>query len=87
MPLHRELDTYRRERPAWVARGLAGRWVVILGDDVAGFHPTLEDALADGYERFGVSAVFLVRQIADTEGASATRPFPKQDNREQRRPA
>jgi hypothetical protein len=65
MSLERELATYERERPGWLARGLTGRWVVIHADEVVGFYDDLESAAAAGYDRFGPDELFMVRQIAE----------------------
>jgi hypothetical protein len=65
--LEQELQTYLRERPGWVAQGLAGQWVVIHGEEVVGFYPNLDAALDAGYDRFGLEELFMARQIAEVD--------------------
>src|SRR4051794_25304798 len=67
MPLERELATYLRERPGWVAERLVGQWVVIHWEEVIGFFATLQAGLDAGYERFGPHELFMVRQIAEVD--------------------
>jgi hypothetical protein len=67
MALEKELATYLRERPGWVSGGLVGQWVVIHGDEVVGFFPTLDAALQAGYDRFGLDELFMARQIAEVD--------------------
>jgi hypothetical protein len=60
MALEKEVATYRRLHSSLVPQ--EGRFVLIHGDDLIGTYPTLEEALADGYERFR-NEPFLARQI------------------------
>lgn len=63
MALERELETYEQQLPDWLAAGKDNLWVVIHGSDVLGFFNTLDAAAEAGYQRFGVSDPFMVRQI------------------------
>ncbi len=67
MPLEKELQTYLRERPGWVAGGKFGLWVAISGDEVIGLFNDMDAALAAGYERVGLDTPFMVRQVAESE--------------------
>ncbi|MBM3981887.1 MAG: hypothetical protein FJ304_16770 [Planctomycetes bacterium] len=70
MALEREMEVFRRELPALLADPTnIGRTVLIGGDPpaVAGVNLAEEDALAAGYERFGLWAAFLVKQIVPNE--------------------
>jgi hypothetical protein len=64
--LERELATYQRLRPQLLLSN-AGEFAVIDGDDLVGCRPGYESALSLGYERCGVHAPFLVKQILDPE--------------------
>lgn len=70
MALEREMEVFKRELPALLADPVnIGRTVLIGGDPpaVAGVYVTEEDALAAGYEKFGLWTAFLVKQIAPNE--------------------
>ena len=43
-----------------------GEAVLIKGDDIVGFYPSLDQAFTDGTARFGLEP-FLVRQIVPTD--------------------
>jgi hypothetical protein len=64
--LERELATYQRLRPQLLLSN-AGEFAVIDGDDLVGCRPDYESALRLGYERRGVGAPFLVKQVLDPE--------------------
>ena len=55
-----EMRTYQENLPSWTAH--EGRFVVIGGTEVVGFHHSYHEALEVGYKRFGVTA-FLVKQV------------------------
>lgn len=67
MALEKELETYLRERPGWVAAGNVGQWVVIHGGDVLGFYKSLEAALQAGYEHYGLDELFMAREVTEAD--------------------
>jgi hypothetical protein len=62
--LEAELGVFEAHLPGWVER--EGQHVLIKGEEIVGFFPTREEALVDGYTRFGI-VPFLVKQIAQNE--------------------
>ena len=71
MALEREMEVFRHELPALLAAVESrGRYVLIGGDPAAlvGLYATDEEAIEAGYERFGLSATFLVKLVAEPEG-------------------
>ena len=66
MVLEKELETYQN-RLAELSRN-KGKWVLISGSEVIGLYPKYEDALKEGYKRYG-TAPFLAKKVED-EGAS-----------------
>ena len=64
-PLAREQAVYDANLPRWLPEH-EGRHVVIRGDEVAGFYDTRDEALAAGYERFGVVPL-LVKPVSPSE--------------------
>jgi hypothetical protein len=64
MQLDRELATYR-DHLAELVRD-EGKYVLIHGDSVVDVFATYQDALRQGYRRFGLEP-FLVKQILSTE--------------------
>ena len=65
--LEKELETFHRELPALLADSARrGKFVLIHGDSVADCFPTFDEALAAGYERFGL-APFLVKEVTEHE--------------------
>ena len=65
MALEREKATYWSKLPEFV-RSAEGRYVVIHGEEVAGFEDTYEKALDLGYDRYGLNG-FLVHKVASVE--------------------
>ena len=65
-PLAQEMAVYRRHVKEWADR--AGEYVLIKGEEIAGFHPSYDDALKAGYEKFGLDQ-FFVKQISVVEQA------------------
>jgi hypothetical protein len=61
MTLEKELSTYEQRLEDFL-RDHEGQFVVIQGDQVAGFWDTYDEALKGGYARFNLTA-FLVRKI------------------------
>ena len=64
MQLEKEMETYKRKLPELTAS--AGKYALIHGDDFIDVFASYEDAIKDGYRRFGL-APFLVKQIQATE--------------------
>ncbi len=64
MVLEKELETYRRELPSLLADD--GKFVLIHDSQIVDIFGTYEDALAEGYERFGLEP-FLVKKIQAVE--------------------
>lgn len=67
MALERELELFARELPALLADPANhGRFVLIGGDPpaVAGVYATVNEAIAGGYEKFGLAA-FLAKEIQE----------------------
>ena len=64
MTLEQELETYRRELPRLLED--EGRFVLVHGHEVAGVFSTFEDAMAAGYDRYGLDP-FLVHKIQAVE--------------------
>ncbi len=57
-----ELACYERQRADLVSKA-DGKFVLIKGDEIAGFYDTLDEALDAGYQRFGLEP-FLARQVS-----------------------
>jgi hypothetical protein len=64
MALEKELATYRRKLPE--LRSSEGRFVLIHGDDVVDTYSGYDDAIKEGYGKFGLEP-FLVKQIQTVE--------------------
>jgi hypothetical protein len=62
--LEREMRTYKAKLPELGAS--EGKFVLISGETVSGTFDSYQDALAAGYERFGLEP-FLVKQISTVE--------------------
>ncbi len=72
MALEKELETYKSKLPELKAQ--EGKYVLIHGTDVIDVFVSYEDALKEGYKRFGLEP-FLVKQILTIEPVfSFTRP-------------
>lgn len=67
MALERELATYKAKLPE--LKGSEGKFVLIQGEDMVGTYTSYEDAINQGYVKFGASTPFLVRQIHTIEHA------------------
>jgi len=72
--LEHELATFRMELPALLSDPRkVGQFVLVCGKMIDSFWPTMEAALAAGYDRFGLEP-FLVKQVvADEKPAYFTR--------------
>ncbi len=67
MSIERELATFRRELPGLLkAPANVGKYVLIHGETIDSLHDTQEEALAAGYDRFGL-APFVVKQVLEHE--------------------
>lgn len=60
-----EVETYERHREELLGQA-EGKFVLICRDEIAGVFDTEEDAVRQGYERFG-NVPFLVKQIVKVE--------------------
>ena len=62
-----ELEAFRRELPRLLQHPEnRGKYALVHGGKVEEVFPTMEAALAAGYERFGLEP-FLVQEITDAE--------------------
>jgi hypothetical protein len=66
MALETELATYKAKLPELEAQ--AGRFVLIHGNDVVDTFSSYDDALREGYEKFGLEP-FLVKRIEAVQHA------------------
>lgn len=62
----KELETYRRELPRLILEGKGGQHALIRGDEILGYFPDFERALAAGYERCGED-FFLIKQVGEPD--------------------
>jgi hypothetical protein len=63
--LERELEVFQRELPQLLRDGHKGKFVLIRDEEVAGVFPTQEEAIRQGYERYGLKEPFLTKEITD----------------------
>ena len=61
-PLAEESRTFEENRARWEEEH-GGEFVLIRGTSVVGFYATNEEALSEGYTRFGI-APFFVKQVS-----------------------
>jgi hypothetical protein len=66
MALERELEFYREKLPTLIADNNEGKFVLIHGNEIVDVFGTYEDAIKDGYAKFGLSP-FLVKKIQAIE--------------------
>jgi hypothetical protein len=64
MALEKELVTYQQKLPELKAQ--EGKWALVHDSDFVDVYSTYEDAIKEGYNRFGLKP-FLVKQIHATE--------------------
>ena len=64
MSLEKELATYQQHREELLAH--EGKFVLIVSNVIDSLHPTYEQALTAGYEKYGLSP-FLVKKIERVE--------------------
>jgi hypothetical protein len=67
MALEKELATYKDKLAELKAH--EGKYVLIQGDKVVDGFSTYDDAIKQGYAKFGVNTPFLVKQIQAVEQA------------------
>ena len=63
--LHREYAVYETSLSQWLTDH-EGKYVLIKGDQIGGFYGSRDEALAEGYSRFGIGPL-LVKQITSSE--------------------
>jgi hypothetical protein len=66
MALETELATYRNKLTELIANNNEGKFVLIHGNDVVDVYGAYEDAIKEGYAKFGLKP-FLVKQIQAIE--------------------
>ena len=67
MALERELETFAKVLPDLLKDDAKrGRYALIHADRLDSIWPTMDEALAAGYDRFGLE-VFLVKEITEHE--------------------
>ena len=67
MALEREWEAFCRELPGLLADPEnVGKYALMHGDKVDSLWPTREEALAMGYERFGIDP-FLIQHVVEKE--------------------
>ena len=64
-PLAEELAFFEEQRADLVSSS-PGMFVLVKGRVLVGTYPTLDDALREGYSRFGNTA-FLAREVTDVD--------------------
>lgn len=67
MALEKEIETYKSKLSELKAQ--EGKYVLIQADKVIDTFTSYEDAMKEGYTKFGVSTPFLVKQIQAIEQA------------------
>lgn len=67
MALEKELETYRAKLPELKTQ--EGKFVLIQGDTVVDTYSSYEDAMKEGYTKYGLNTPFLVKQIQSVEQA------------------
>jgi hypothetical protein len=65
MALEKELETYNARLPELKAQ--EGKYVLIHGDQIVDTYSSYEDAMKEGYTKFGLGSPFLVKQIRSLE--------------------
>lgn len=64
-PLQRELNTFKKKKKELLTES-KGRFVLIKGTEVIETFKSYEDALSEGYKKFG-NEPFLVKEISVVE--------------------
>lgn len=65
MALEKELDTYNAHLPELTSQ--EGKFVLIHGTEIVDTYSSYEDAMKEGYTKFGLDKPFLVKQIRSIE--------------------
>jgi hypothetical protein len=65
MALEKELETYRMKLPELKAQ--EGKYALVQGSGIVDTFSSYEDAMKEGYARFGLDSEFLVKQIRSIE--------------------
>jgi len=65
MALEKELETYKSKLPE--LKSQEGKFVLIHGETVVDTFTSYEDAMKEGYAKFGLDKPFLVKQIRALE--------------------
>lgn len=65
MALERELETYKNKFPE--LKQHEGKFVLIQDEEVIDVFTSYEDAIKEGYKKFGLEHPFLVKQIHSIE--------------------
>jgi hypothetical protein len=65
MALEKELETYKLKLPELKAQ--EGKYALIQGANVVDTFTSYEDAIKEGYAKFGINTEFLVKQIRSIE--------------------
>ncbi len=66
MALEHELEIFRRELPSLIAAGGQGKFALVYGDQLDSGWDSEAEALAAGYDQFGLDP-FLVMLITERE--------------------
>jgi len=66
MALERELATYKEKLSELIANNNEGKFALVRGDQVVDVFGTYEDAIKEGYAKFGLEP-FLVKQVQTIE--------------------
>jgi len=62
--LDRALRTFEAHEPRWLRDGKSGQLALVCEDEIGGLFKTREEALREGYSRFG-GRPFLVREVKE----------------------
>jgi hypothetical protein len=65
-PLGRELAFFDQHKSEWLPQ-YENQFVVVAGDEIAGFYGDYESAWVAGTKQFGHQAAFLIEQICQHE--------------------
>ncbi len=65
MALEKEMTVYKQKLPE--LQGQEGKFVLIHGDEFVDTFSSYEDAMKEGYAKYGVNDPFLVKQIQAIE--------------------
>jgi hypothetical protein len=65
-PLRNEITLFESKRQQWLS-SYRDQFVVIAGEQIAGFFPDFEEAFKAGVQAFGITRPFLVKQVCVTD--------------------